>query len=72
MFDATAALLGLRSEALYEGQPAVELEAVADESVTDVYYPFDVIREGDGWVVDPAAALGPSGATTGPAGPSRP
>ncbi len=57
LFDAAAALLGLRSEALYEGQPAVELEAIADESVTDAYYPFDVIREGDGWIVDPAAAL---------------
>ncbi|MGD8866138.1 MAG: carbamoyltransferase HypF [Gemmatimonadales bacterium] len=57
LFDAAAALLGIRSEALYEGQPAVELEAIADEDVTDVYYPFDVIRQGNAWVVDPAAVL---------------
>jgi hydrogenase maturation protein HypF len=57
LFDAAAALLGLRSEALYEGQPAVELEAVADENVTEAYYPFDLIREGERWVVDPAAVL---------------
>ncbi len=56
LFDAAAAMLGVRSEALYEGQPAVELEAVADPRVNEVY-PFDIIRDGQGWIIDPAATL---------------
>jgi hydrogenase maturation protein HypF len=56
LFDAAAALLGLRREALYEGQPAVELEAVADSGVDEIY-PYDIVRDGQGWVIDPAALL---------------
>ncbi len=56
LFDAAAAMLGVCREALYEGQPAVELEAIADPEV-DELYPYDVLREGDGWVIDPAATL---------------
>ena len=56
LFDAGAALLGVCREALYEGQPAVELEALADPQVEESY-PFDLLRDADGWVVDPAATL---------------
>lgn len=56
LFDAAAALLGIRTEALYEGQPAVELEAVADPAV-DVVYPYDILRDGEGWIIDPTATL---------------
>jgi len=34
----------------------VQLEALADPQVDDIY-PFDLFRERDGWIVDPAATL---------------
>ncbi len=50
MFDAAAALAGLRDEAFYEGQAACELEATAYEEACP--YPWELDRTSFPWIVD--------------------
>jgi hydrogenase maturation protein HypF len=52
LFDAVAALLGLRATVNYEAQAAIELEMAALDSSDGQAYPFDVIPDGNGWRID--------------------
>ncbi|MEL6579570.1 MAG: carbamoyltransferase HypF [Cyanobacteria bacterium J06621_12] len=44
LFDGVAALLGIRQQTSYEGQAAMELEAVIGDLTTDEAYGFEIIK----------------------------
>ena len=52
LFDAVAALAGIREQVNYEAQAAIELEAALEERSEEKGFPFAIHEEGDGWVID--------------------
>jgi hydrogenase maturation protein HypF len=51
LFDAVAALAGIRQRVTYEGQAAIELESAMDPSSSETGYPFELISGNGGWIV---------------------
>ena len=52
LFDAVAALGGIRPSVTYEAQAAIELEMAMENSADDSAYPMTLVPDGSGWLID--------------------
>jgi hydrogenase maturation protein HypF len=52
LFDAVAALAGIRQRVNYEAQAAIEFEMAIGNSRDDGAYPFELLAEGESWIID--------------------
>ncbi len=58
LFDAVAALIGIRQEVSYEAQAAIELEMSGRSSSETAGYPFAIRRQDGRWQIDPSPLFG--------------
>jgi hydrogenase maturation protein HypF len=52
LFDAVSALAGIRKRVNYEAQAAIEFEAAIAGEAEGAGYPFEILPEGSGWIID--------------------
>ena len=52
LFDAVAALAGIRRQVNYEAQAAIEFEMAIGNSCDESAYPFELLAEGESWIID--------------------
>ncbi len=52
LFDAVAALAGIRRQVNYEAQAAIEFEMAIGNSQDEGAYPFELLPEGESWIID--------------------
>ncbi len=58
LFDAVAALIGIRQEVSYEAQAAIELETSARSSSETDGYPLAICRQDGHWLIDASPLFG--------------